>query len=78
MATDFLLLAHAHGCEEFEGMRYFNLSSKSQNIHASLAGMKRMVHSIEMETEGWLENAFNTSISEIRLSVISPRKQKAG
>lgn len=34
-AIDFLLLAHGNGCQEFDGLCCFNLSSKSQSVHAS-------------------------------------------
>ncbi|KFV57751.1 hypothetical protein N341_02050, partial [Tyto alba] len=33
---DFLLLAHGHVCEEFEGLCCMNLSDYSQSIHASI------------------------------------------
>ncbi|KFV54481.1 hypothetical protein N341_12309, partial [Tyto alba] len=35
-AIDFLLLAHRHGCEDFEGLCCMNLSDHSQSIHASI------------------------------------------
>lgn len=33
--TDFVLLAHGYGCQDFEGMCCLNLSSLSESIHAS-------------------------------------------
>ncbi|KGL90085.1 hypothetical protein N301_14818, partial [Charadrius vociferus] len=35
-AIDFLLLAHGHGCEDFEGMCCMNLSDHSESIHKKL------------------------------------------
>ncbi|KFZ52301.1 hypothetical protein N338_00538, partial [Podiceps cristatus] len=35
-AIDFLLLAHAHGCADFDGTRCTNLSDHSQSIHKSI------------------------------------------
>ncbi|KFV49103.1 hypothetical protein N341_11469, partial [Tyto alba] len=35
-AIDFLLLAHGHGIEDFEGLCCMNLSVHSQSIHASI------------------------------------------
>ncbi|KFP71004.1 hypothetical protein N310_03606, partial [Acanthisitta chloris] len=32
-AIDFLLLAHGHDCEDFEGMCCMNLSDHSKSIH---------------------------------------------
>ncbi|KFP77311.1 hypothetical protein N310_12073, partial [Acanthisitta chloris] len=33
-AIDFLVLAHGHGCEDFEGMCYMNLSDHLHSISA--------------------------------------------
>ncbi|KFV39475.1 hypothetical protein N341_00183, partial [Tyto alba] len=35
-AIDFLLLAHGHDCEDFEGMCCMDLEDKSRSIHAEL------------------------------------------
>ncbi|KFO56415.1 hypothetical protein N302_05479, partial [Corvus brachyrhynchos] len=35
-AIDFLLLAQGHGCEDFEGMCYMNLSDHSRLIHRQI------------------------------------------
>ncbi|KFV66851.1 hypothetical protein N307_13355, partial [Dryobates pubescens] len=35
-AVDFLLLAHDHGCIEFDGMCCTNLSDHSTSIHKSI------------------------------------------
>lgn len=55
---DFLLLTHDHGWEEFEGLCYFNLSSESENIHASIRKMKTLIGNIKQETEEWMNNIF--------------------
>ncbi|KFP29412.1 hypothetical protein N325_09376, partial [Colius striatus] len=39
-AIDFLLLAHSHGCQDFEGMCCFNLSDHSESIHKALPYLK--------------------------------------
>lgn len=35
-ATDVLLRAHGHGCQDFKGLCCFNLSSHSESIHMNL------------------------------------------
>ncbi|KFO55237.1 hypothetical protein N302_15083, partial [Corvus brachyrhynchos] len=40
-ATDFLLLAHSHGCEEFQGMCCMDLSDHSVSIHKHLSDLQR-------------------------------------
>ncbi|KFV71602.1 hypothetical protein N308_07322, partial [Struthio camelus australis] len=39
-AIDFLLLAHGHGCEEFEGMCCMNLSDHSKSIHGHIKELR--------------------------------------
>ncbi|KAL2308833.1 hypothetical protein Nmel_001906, partial [Mimus melanotis] len=39
-AIDFLLLAHGHGCKDFEGMCCTNLSDHSESIHHSIQILK--------------------------------------
>ncbi|KFV54715.1 hypothetical protein N341_04672, partial [Tyto alba] len=39
-AIDFLLLAQGHGCDEFEGMCYMNLSDHSESIFKSIQHLK--------------------------------------
>ncbi|KFP79352.1 hypothetical protein N310_07161, partial [Acanthisitta chloris] len=39
-ATDFLLLAHGYGCEDFEGMCCMNLSDHSHSISASIQQLR--------------------------------------
>ena len=48
-AIDLLLLAHGHGCKDFEGMCCFNLSDHSQSIHQQLAKLRENMKHI---TEG--------------------------
>ncbi|RMC16456.1 hypothetical protein DUI87_06786 [Hirundo rustica rustica] len=57
-AIDYLLLLHGHRCEEFEGLCCFNLSSKPENIHATIQRMKEMITNIKRETGGWLDELF--------------------
>ncbi|KFV92657.1 hypothetical protein N326_03071, partial [Eurypyga helias] len=37
---DFLLLAHSHGCEDFEGMCCMNLSDHSESIHKKIQNLR--------------------------------------
>ena len=39
-AIDFLLLAHGHGCEDFEGMCCMNLSDHSISMHKKLSQLQ--------------------------------------
>ncbi|KFP05182.1 hypothetical protein N300_03723, partial [Calypte anna] len=45
-AIDFLLLAHGHGCEEFEGMCCMNLSDHSNSINRQLATLRDNMHKL--------------------------------
>ncbi|KFO60279.1 hypothetical protein N302_16167, partial [Corvus brachyrhynchos] len=58
-ATDFLLLAHGHGCKDFDGFCCFNLSSKSKSIHATIQEMQNHISKIQQETGGWTESLFS-------------------
>ncbi|KFO65961.1 hypothetical protein N302_07354, partial [Corvus brachyrhynchos] len=49
-AIDFLLLAHSHGCEEFQSMYNMNLSDHSVPIHKHLSDLQRGLH-IFQETD---------------------------
>ncbi|NWS50574.1 SYCY2 protein, partial [Probosciger aterrimus] len=55
-AIDFLLLAHGHGCEDFDGMCCFNLSDHLESIHAKLQELQEHVNKIRVETglDNWL------------------------
>ncbi|KFO55676.1 hypothetical protein N302_15721, partial [Corvus brachyrhynchos] len=46
-ATDFLLLAHSHGCEDFQGMCCMNLSDHSVSIHKHLSDLQRDLHNLQ-------------------------------
>lgn len=48
-AIDYLLLAHGHGCQEFEGLCCFNLTSHSDSIHASIQKMKDLIKDLKRE-----------------------------
>ncbi|KFQ66125.1 hypothetical protein N335_01895, partial [Phaethon lepturus] len=39
-AIDFLLLAQGHGCEDFEGMCWMNLTDTSQTVTQQLRKLK--------------------------------------
>ncbi|RMC21566.1 hypothetical protein DUI87_02433 [Hirundo rustica rustica] len=57
-AIDYLLLLHGHRCEEFEGLCCFNLTSRAEDVHATIQKMKEMVGNIKRETEDWLGGLF--------------------
>ncbi|KFP79977.1 hypothetical protein N310_13743, partial [Acanthisitta chloris] len=57
-AIDFLLFAHGHGCEDFEGMCCMNLSNHSHSISASIQQLKDGVLKFQ-ESTGWFDNLFN-------------------
>ncbi|KFP03476.1 hypothetical protein N300_01570, partial [Calypte anna] len=45
-ATDFLLLAHGHECQDFEGICCMNLSDHSESIHKSIADLQAATQKI--------------------------------
>ncbi|XP_077637531.1 uncharacterized protein LOC144245910 [Lonchura striata] len=49
-AIDFLLLAHGHSCEDFEGLCCFNLTSRSTSIQANIQRIRTEVQDIKTET----------------------------
>ncbi|XP_059717972.1 uncharacterized protein LOC132335432 [Haemorhous mexicanus] len=59
-AIDFLLLAHGHGCEDFEGLCCFNLSSHSTSIQSNIKGLQNQVRDIQTEKKAanWLDRLF--------------------
>ncbi|TRZ10275.1 hypothetical protein HGM15179_016834 [Zosterops borbonicus] len=59
-AIDFLLLAHGHGCDEFEGLCCFNLSTHGESIHSKIKAIQGAVQElkIEKQTEEWSDNPF--------------------
>lgn len=42
-AIDLLLLAHGHGCDDFEGLCCMNLSDHSLSIHANIQALRESV-----------------------------------
>lgn len=56
-AIDFLLLVHGHGCQDFEGLCCFNLSSHAESISKSIQLLKKQVQKIKME--GKIIDCFN-------------------
>ncbi|KAF4805294.1 hypothetical protein TURU_001400 [Turdus rufiventris] len=58
-AINFLLLAHGHGCQDFEGMYCFNLSSCSTSIHANIQKLHELVKDAKKETTpDWVHDLF--------------------
>ncbi|KFQ76621.1 hypothetical protein N335_06232, partial [Phaethon lepturus] len=51
-AIDFLLLAHGHGCQDFDGLCCMNLSNHSTSIHAQIQEPQRLNHQLVVQT-GW-------------------------
>ncbi|KFO58526.1 hypothetical protein N302_10576, partial [Corvus brachyrhynchos] len=43
------LLAHGHGCQDFEGMCCFNLSSHSTSIQANIQKLQELVKDLKVE-----------------------------
>ncbi|KFP72798.1 hypothetical protein N310_05388, partial [Acanthisitta chloris] len=55
-AIDFLLLAHGHGCEDFDGMCCMNLSDHSESIHDSIQKLRENVDRLRLDNSGdWLD-----------------------
>ncbi|KFO58487.1 hypothetical protein N302_08867, partial [Corvus brachyrhynchos] len=48
-ATDYLLLAHGHGCQDFEGMCCFNLSSHSTSIQVNIQKLQELVKDLKVD-----------------------------
>ncbi|KFO60398.1 hypothetical protein N302_03554, partial [Corvus brachyrhynchos] len=54
-AIDFLLLAHSHGCQDFEGICCMNLSDHSQSILANIQKSEENVKKLQWSDEAdWL------------------------
>ncbi|KFW02694.1 hypothetical protein N326_01205, partial [Eurypyga helias] len=51
-AIDFLLLAHGHGCKDFDGMCCMNLSDHSQSIHKSIQNLMEQTKKLQ-EDDGF-------------------------
>ncbi|KFP28195.1 hypothetical protein N325_10787, partial [Colius striatus] len=54
-AIDFLLFAHGHGCEDFEGTCCMNLSDHSELIHTSIQLLKDSVLKLQEDDGGFFE-----------------------
>ncbi|RMC14319.1 hypothetical protein DUI87_09413 [Hirundo rustica rustica] len=55
-AIDYLLLAHGHGCEDFEGLCCMNLSDHSVSIHKQLQELRDLAGQITIDDPSWLDN----------------------
>ncbi|KFV11331.1 hypothetical protein N339_00528, partial [Pterocles gutturalis] len=44
----FLLLAQGHGCEDFEGMCFINLSNHSESIHKNTEDLKDLTKQLKV------------------------------
>ncbi|KFO57554.1 hypothetical protein N302_09334, partial [Corvus brachyrhynchos] len=54
-AIDFLLLAHGHGCDEFEGLCCMTLSDHSLSIHANIQALRNSVSKLRVVNDNdWL------------------------
>ncbi|KFO65221.1 hypothetical protein N302_07825, partial [Corvus brachyrhynchos] len=58
-AIDYLLLAHGHGCKDFDGMCYMNLSDHSESIHKSIQQLREGVSKIRINDGTWLDDLFD-------------------
>ncbi|RMB89475.1 hypothetical protein DUI87_34136 [Hirundo rustica rustica] len=58
-AIDCLLLAHGHGCEDFEGLCCMNLSDHSVSIHKQLQELRDLASQITIDDPSWLDNLFD-------------------
>ncbi|KFP02403.1 hypothetical protein N300_12712, partial [Calypte anna] len=52
-ATDILLLAQGHGCEDFEGMCCLNLSDHGTSIHKAIQYLKEHTSKIQQQVSPW-------------------------
>ncbi|KFO57876.1 hypothetical protein N302_08622, partial [Corvus brachyrhynchos] len=52
----FFLLAHGHGCKDFEGICCMNLSGHSESIHKSIQQLNEGVSKIRIVDGTWLDN----------------------
>ncbi|KFP27170.1 hypothetical protein N325_00700, partial [Colius striatus] len=55
----FLLLAHGHGCQDFEGMCCFSLSDHSKSIHSQLEVLRENFKKLQIDSDpvsDWLQS----------------------
>ncbi|KFO53997.1 hypothetical protein N302_03476, partial [Corvus brachyrhynchos] len=58
-AIDCLLLAHGHGCQDFEGMRCFNLSLHSTSIQVNIQKLQGLVKDLKVDKSlDWVDELF--------------------
>lgn len=58
-AIDFLLLAHGHSCEEYEGLCCFNLSTHGESIQKKIKAIEGAVQEFKKEKPAeWSDNPF--------------------
>ncbi|XP_059322528.1 uncharacterized protein LOC132069998 [Ammospiza nelsoni] len=55
-AINYLLLAHGHGCEEFEGMCCMNLTNHSESIHENIKKIEESINKLGEITGSWIED----------------------
>ncbi|KFO58512.1 hypothetical protein N302_02381, partial [Corvus brachyrhynchos] len=56
-AIDFLLLAHGHSCDKFEGLCCMNLSDHSLSIQANIQALRDSVTKLRaVSNNDWLGN----------------------
>ncbi|XP_030916673.1 uncharacterized protein LOC115948407 [Geospiza fortis] len=55
-AIDYLLLAHGHGCEEFEGMCCMNLTDDSKSIHENIKKIEESIKKLGQITGSWIDD----------------------
>lgn len=72
---DFLLLAHSHGCEDFEGFCCMNLSDHSESIYHNISLLKEGVGKLQIEQgSNWIHHLLKGwNLSSYMLSVIKTR-----
>lgn len=57
---DFPLLAHGHGCKEFNGLSCFNLSSQSKSIYAYIQKTQDLLKKLKKRTQNGLRTSLDS------------------
>lgn len=84
MAIDFLLLAHGHGCEDFDGMCCMDLEDKSKSIHKKIQQLIEHSNNIKKDAgffglegltnwfglEGWLKSCIKSILLIIIIVIV--------